>query len=132
METYLPLKKKFVEIADSLKEELEAIDPHLLKTLRYRPETLLAYHPTTSSLFNLLQLLVLLVNSHLDGLVSYFLVLSEASSPTLSASISTDCSANLSASKDTSMFNPENPFDFMTEFAVRYRQYRNAIFDMQV
>lgn len=110
------------------------MDPHLLKTIRYRAETLQLFEQTNSSLLNLMQLLLQLVSNHLDGLVAYFSVLSEATPGTMYASMSTECSMSLNDRfKDTStLFNPESPFEFTAEFVVRYRQFRNSMFEMEV
>lgn len=131
METYLPLKKKLLSLAGDLQSEIESLDPHLLKTLRYRAETLSSYEHTPSPLANLLQLVLLLVGAHLDGLASYFSVLGESSGGALCSSISTDCSSSLNE-KETLCFSPESPFEFMLEFTVRYRQFRNCVFDLEV
>lgn len=85
-----------------------------------------------------MQLLVLLIGNHLDGLVAYFSALSgtEVSETGLTAS-TTSTATNLTCSLNKNSMTASNndsfvssvgdcPVEFLLEFTTRYRQYRHT------
>ncbi|MBS1889785.1 MAG: hypothetical protein JST59_00700 [Actinobacteria bacterium] len=133
-----------MEVFENFKEEFDACEPFLLKNIRYSAEVLSRYQATPNLLANIIQLVVLLIGNHLDGVAAYLNALSgvELSETGLTASTTSTatnltgsinkCSMTSSATDSIRSSVGECPVEFMLEFMTRYRQYRHTAIELEV